>query len=329
MGKTIGVLGAGGWGITLSILLEGTGNKVVLWEPLKESCKLLAQQRENTVYFPGFKIPASVSITSSVKEAAETSELLIVVVRSVFLRTAVKRLKPYYKNQPILIATKGIEIKTGKRMSEVLADELGGKSVFGVLSGPTIAKEIASGKPSAAVIGIKNKQLANTLQEIFSSNNLRVYTNKDIIGIEIGGAFKNVLAVGAGIIDGLDLGINTKASYLTRGLNEMIKIGLSLGAKEKTFRGLSGIGDLITTSFSEHSRNRMFGEAIIKTGKNIYLKQTKSVIEGIPAAKAFYSLKNRIGIDMPITNAIYKIVHMDKDPAGEIKQLMNRELKAE
>jgi len=329
MGKKIGVLGAGSWGMTLATLLDTAGSNVILWEPLKENWKLLAEKRESLLYFPGFKIPSSIQVTQSIKEASENSELLIFAVRSVFLRKTAKKLRPYYENQPVVIATKGLERETGKRMSGVLGDELGSKVLFGVLSGPTIAKEVASGKPSAAVIGTVSSKLGDSFQSMFESSNLRVYTNDDIIGVEVGGSFKNVLAIGAGIIDGLALGVNTKSAYLTRGLNEMVKIGLALGAKEKTFSGLSGIGDLITTSFSRDSRNRSFGEALTKTCKSRYIRENKSVIEGIPATEAYHALSRERGIEAPITGAIYNIVCLDSDPAGEIKKLMDRQLKAE
>ncbi len=329
MGKKIGILGAGSWGITLAILLEKTGNTVTLWEPLQETYCLLCHKRENIIYFPGFKIPDSVLITQSIKQTSNNSEFLILVVRSVFFREAVRKLKPYYKGQPLCIATKGLEIKSGKRMSEILSEELGEKTAFGVLSGPTIAKEVALCKPSAAVIATTSRKLADTFQKMFDCKIFRIYTTRDITGVEIGGSFKNVLAIGAGIIDGMNLGINTKSSYLTRGLNEMINAGLVLGAKEKTFRGLSGIGDLITTSFSPDSRNRSFGEAIITIGKDEYLKNNRTVIEGIPATKAFYTLQKKNTITMPITESLYNIIYRNKSPFDEITKLMGRKLKEE
>ena len=329
MGKKIGIIGAGGWGITLSILLENAGNKVTLWDPLEEIYMLMCRERENSVYFPGFKIPLPVFLTQSVEKVSENSELLILAVRSVFFRDAIKKIMPFYKGQPLVIATKGMEIKSGMRMSEVLKEEAQTGTVFGVLSGPTIAREVASGKPSAAVIATENSRLANSFQNLFDRKTFRIYRSADIKGVEIGGSFKNVLAIGAGIIDGLALGINTKSAYLARGLNEMINIGCALGASEKTFRGLSGIGDLITTSFSKDSRNRSFGEAIIKTDIENYLQKSKTVIEGIPAAKAFYKLRKKVCMEMPITTAVYNIIYSNGKPLEEIEELMSRKLKEE
>ncbi len=329
MGKKIGVLGAGGWGITIARLLAAKKHIITLWEPIPENCRMLAVRRESTHYFPGFRIPESVAITGSLEETVEKSDFLIIVVRSVFFRETAKRLKNSYQGQPVLIGTKGFEVSSGKRMSEILESEIVSGIPFGVLSGPTIAKEIAAGMPSAAVAASRKKRIAFAFQRILNCDTLRVYTSGDIAGVEAGGAFKNVIAIGAGIIDGIGLGINTKSSYLTRGLNEMVRVGCALGGKEKTFRGLSGIGDLITTSFSGYSRNRAFGEAIIKTGKSKYLKKNRMVIEGIPAVKAFHRLGIEMHVELPITDALYRIIYGNKKPEHEIRKLMRRKTKEE
>jgi len=329
MGEKIGILGAGGWGITLTCLLEKKGYGVILWEPIETSLFFLKKERENPDYFPGFKIPEDVFITGSIKEVVLESEVLVIVVRSTFFRKTIRQLKRFYGGQHILIGTKGLELSTGKSMSEVLIDELGDNIPFGVLSGPTIAKEIANGMPSAAVVATKRKSTGILFQKLLTCETLRIYTGRDVKGVEIGGAFKNVIAIGAGIIDGMGLGINTKSAYLTRGLNEMIKIGTKLGGKEKTFRGLSGIGDLITTSFSKFSRNRSFGEAIIRVGKERYLKECKMVIEGLFATQAFYRLSKKIDIELPITESIYKIIYNNSKPEMEIQKLMTRKPKEE
>lgn len=328
MGKKIGILGSGGWGISLAILLEKLNHKIYLWEPLKENYEILVQKRESVDYFKGVKIPYSVEISNSIQEVVEEVEVLIVVVRSTFFRKTISLLKNFYKNQPVVIGTKGLEYETGKRMSEIYKELLNDDNLA-VLSGPTIAREIIKGFPTAAVIASSNEAISNFLQGLISCEKFRIYTSRDIVGVEIGGSFKNVIAIGAGILDGLSLGINTKASYLTRGLNEMIKIGVFLGGEEKTFRGLSGLGDLITTSFSKYSRNRSFGEGIIKIGIEKYLKKTKMVIEGIPTAKAYYKLSKKYGIELPITNSIYRILYKKSNPENEIKKLMLRELKKE
>jgi len=329
MGEKIGILGAGGWGITLTRLLEKKGHRIILWEPIETVISILQKERENPNYFPGFKVPEDVVITGAIKEVVQRSDVIIIAVRSTFFRKTVRQLKRFYEGQPILIGTKGLELSTGENMSEVLLNELGDNIPFGVLSGPTIAKEIAGGMPSAAVVATYRKSTGILFQKILNCETLRIYTGKDVKGVEIGGAFKNVIAIGAGIIDGLGLGINTKSAYLTRGLNEMIKIGTKLGGKERTFRGLSGIGDLITTSFSKFSRNRSFGEAIIRVGKERYLKECKMVIEGLFATKAFYRLSKKIDIELPITESIYRIIYSNSQPEKEIKKLMAREPKEE
>lgn len=328
MGEKIGIIGAGGWGIALGLLLNRLKYKVYLWEPLKENYKILIKKRENIDYFKGVKIPESIEITNLLNDIVENTNILIIVVRSSFFRYTVKKLKEIHKEQPILIGTKGLDFKTGKRMSEILQEFIKTEN-FAIISGPTIAKEIVKGYPTAAVVASTNKDIAEYFQKLISCERFRIYTSNDIIGVEIGGSFKNVIAIGAGIIDGLKLGVNTKSSYLSRGLNEMIKIGTLLGGEEKTFRGLSGLGDLITTSFSKYSRNRSFGEGIVKIGKEKYLKKIKMVIEGIPTTKAFYKLSKKYKIELPITEAIYRIIYKDTNPKIEIKNLMLRELKKE
>ncbi|MCX7917968.1 MAG: NAD(P)-dependent glycerol-3-phosphate dehydrogenase [bacterium] len=328
MGEKIGIIGSGGWGIALAILLNKLNHKIYLWEPFKENFKILSKLRENITYFKGVKIPKEVEITNSLEEVFNNVGILIIVVRSSFFRKTIKKIKEFYKNQVIIIGTKGLEFNTGKRMSEIFSEYIKTNN-FAVLSGPTIAKEVVKGFPTAAVIASSNTNISEYFQKIISCENFRIYTSRDIIGVEIGGSFKNIIAIGAGIIDGLKLGMNTKAAYLTRGLNEMIKIGTFLGGEEKTFRGLSGLGDLITTSFSKYSRNRSFGEGIVKIGKEKYLKEAKMVIEGIPTTNAFYNLAKKNNIELPITEAIYRIIYRNSDIRNEIKKLMVRELKKE
>ena len=328
MGEKIGVIGSGGWGICLSILLYKKNCEVIMWEPIREHFEILEKYRESSIYFPGVKIPEGIKITNSLKETVESTNSLIITVRSAFFRTTIRKIEKLYKGQKILIGTKGLEMETGKTVSEIIEEE-GIIKKYAILSGPTIAKEIVQGFPAAAVVSSKDKDIASYFQELLSSEILRLYITDDIKGVEIGGAFKNVIAIGAGMIDGLNLGVNTKASYLTRGLNEMIRIGTLLGGKEKTFRGLSGIGDLITTSFSKYSRNRSFGEGIVKVGKDKYLKEHKTVIEGIPATAAFYKLGKKLKVELPITDAIYRIIYLGEKVENEIKNLMKRRLKEE
>ena len=327
MGKKIGILGAGGWGTTLSILLNKKGYEVILWEVFPEYAKILREKRENIYYLPGIKIPSSINITSDIEKVME-SPFLIIAIPSRYFRDIIKKMKNFYKGQPLLIGTKGLEIETGKRMSEIVEEEIG-KVPLAIISGPTIAREIAKGFPAAAVVASKDKKVGENFQKILSCDNLRLYTNKDVAGVELGGALKNVIAIGAGIIDGLKLGTNTKASYITRGLKEMVRIGKILGGKEKTFWGLSGMGDLITTCFSPYSRNRSFGQAIVEVGKEEYLRKTKMAIEGIYTTKSIYKISKKMKIETPIIDAIYRIVFLNKEPKDEIKRLMRRRLKEE
>jgi len=328
MGEKIGIIGAGSWGIALSILLNRLKYKTYMWEPIKENYEILIKERESPDYFKGVKIPHSIEISNSIKDVVRETTILIIVVRSYFFRKTIKLIKKFYRNQPFLIGTKGLDFKNCKRMSEILKEEINTEN-FAVISGPTIAKEIVKGYPTAAVIASYNNSIAEYFQKLISNEKFRIYTTNDVIGVEIGGSFKNVIAIGAGIIDGLSFGMNTKASYISRGLNEMIKIGKILGGEEKTFRGLSGLGDLITTSFSKYSRNRSFGEGIIKIGKDKYLKKAKMVIEGIPATKAFYKLAKKYKVELPLTESIYRIIYKNANPIEEIKKLMLRELKEE
>jgi len=328
MGEKIGILGSGGWGICLSLLLYKKNNEIILWEPIKENYKILIKERENKIYFPEVKIPQNIVITNSIKKALNNSESLIITVRSTFFRKTIEKIEKYYKGQKILIGTKGMEPKERKLFSDVIEEKKIIKK-YGFLSGPTIAREIIKGFPAAAVIASNSKNLSLYFQKLLSSEIFRVYITDDIKGVQIGGSFKNVIAIGAGIIDGLGLGINTKASYLTRGLNEIIKIGKKLGGKEKTFRGLSGIGDLITTSFSKYSRNRSFGEGIIKEGKENYLKKAKMVIEGIYSTEAYFKISKELNVELPITSSIYRIIFAESNPFDEIKNLMKRKLKKE
>ncbi|HDD64867.1 MAG TPA: NAD(P)-dependent glycerol-3-phosphate dehydrogenase, partial [Firmicutes bacterium] len=276
---------------------------------------------------PGIKIPSSINITSDIEKVME-SPFLIIAIPSRYFRDIIKKMKNFYKGQPLLIGTKGLEIETGKRMSEIVEEEIG-KVPLAIISGPTIAREIAKGFPAAAVVASKDKKIGENFQKILSCDNLRLYTNKDVAGVELGGALKNVIAIGAGIIDGLKLGTNTKASYITRGLKEMVRIGKILGGKEKTFWGLSGMGDLITTCFSPYSRNRSFGQAIVEVGKEEYLRKTKMAIEGIYTTKSIYKISKKMKIETPIIDAIYRIVFLNKEPKDEIKRLMRRRLKEE
>jgi glycerol-3-phosphate dehydrogenase (NAD(P)+) len=328
MEEIIGVIGAGGWGTALAILLCKNGFGVALWEVFPAYERILKERRENVYYLPGIALPPEIHITSSLSYACGHAGSLIVAVPSHYLRETLKKIKPLYRGQRILVATKGLEMSTGKGMMEVCREVLK-TAPCALLSGPTIARELALGCPAAAVIASGRPAVAAYFQKILSCESFRLYTNKDVRGVELGGALKNVMAIGAGVIDGLGLGVNTKAAYMTRALREMTAAGVLLGAKEKTFRGLAGLGDLITTCFSPFSRNRSFGQALAEGRGRTFLTETRMVVEGVDTVKSLRRLARQLKVELPITEAIYAIVHRGRSPLGEIKRLMTRELKKE
>lgn len=325
--EKIGIIGAGGWGTALSILL-GKKFQIFLWEKFPEYAEVLARTRMNTEYLPGFRIPDRVKITNNMQIVCSNVQTLIIAVPSQYFRDTVRYLKQFYTDQDILIATKGLEPETGMRMSQILQSETAITN-FAIISGPTIAYEVASGKPTAAVVASDNENLAKKFQNMFPARIIRLYTTNDVCGVEICGGYKNVIAIGSGIIDALELGDNAKAAYLTRSIEEMKNFGKLFGAKEKTFWGLAGIGDLITTSFSPASRNHCFGKAIARKRKKEFLESTKMVIEGIPASKAIKKISEKNNLETPIASAIYRIVHEDAEVMYEIEKLMTRRLKDE
>ncbi len=328
MGASLGILGAGGWGTCLALLGHRSNHQVNLWEVFPEYAVILQQRRENIYFLPGVKLPSGLRISASLKEVVTESRFLVLAVPSQHFRRTLKKLKTVYRGQPVLIATKGLEGQTGLTMSSVL-NEIMGRIPFAVLSGPCIARELAQGFPSAAVVASARPEVARVFQKLLSSHLLRLYTTEDVKGVELGGAIKNVMAIGAGVIDGLQLGVNTKAAYLTRGLKEMVQLGVSLGGQEKTFYGLSGLGDLMTTAFSQHSRNRSFGQALVESSKEAFFQKTRMVVEGFFTVRSLYRLASRKKIEAPITRAVYRLVYLGKNPQAELKILMSRRLKPE
>lgn len=319
----LAILGAGNWGTTLAIMLSEKA-EVNLWtiEGIED--------RENKKYLPGYQIPNQVTISSDLKRVLEGVKLLIFALPSQALRDVAKA--GAFESKAILLSmTKGIENQSLKRMSEILAEEteVPEKQIC-VLSGPTIAREIVQGLPASCVCACKDIKSAETVQQLFSSPVFRVYTSTDVIGVELGGALKNVIVIAAGICDGIGLGANAKGALLSRGLREISRLGECLGADPKTFAGLSGIGDLITTSFSKHSRNRKVGEQI---GKGRKLQETLNdmaeVAEGVPTTRAAFELSQKHKVSMPITHEIYRVLFEGKPPQQAITDLMIREPKPE
>ncbi|MGJ8649673.1 MAG: NAD(P)H-dependent glycerol-3-phosphate dehydrogenase [Opitutaceae bacterium] len=315
------VIGNGGWGTALGMVLAGNGNQVTIWGPFEEELSAIRETGENSAYLPGVKIPSEIAWTSD-PAAVSDADLVVVVTPSRFYRSSLEAFKPHLSEDVLIVsATKGLDETTHQRMSEVAFDVLG-KNIA-ILSGPSHAEEVARGVPTAVTIA---GERAEQMQQAFLGKSFRVYTSDDPLGVEIGGTFKNVIAVAAGILDGMGLGDNTKAALMTRGLAEISRLGVCLGAKPETFSGLSGIGDLIVTCASRHSRNRSVGERL---GKGESLEQImsgmKQVAEGIWNAKAARDLAAEHGIEMPITEEVCKVVEDGKDPRQALKDLMSRD----
>lgn len=325
----ISVIGAGSWGTTLACLLSDKGYDVTLWVHEKELAEEINNTRINRIYLPDIILPDNLKVTYSIDVTVKKARYIVNAVPAQFTRAVFKEALPYIPDQTIIIsASKGIERGTLLTVSSILK-ELSAHPVA-VLSGPSFAKEVIKKMPAAVTLAAEDKNIGYMLQEVFNLNNFRVYTHDDIIGVEIGGALKNVMAIAAGISDSLGLGNNARASLITRGLAEMTRLGIAMGAKERTFSGLSGIGDLVLTCTSPLSRNYTVGA---KLGQGIKLKdilnQTKSVAEGVATAESAYDLSKKYNIEMPIVEQVYKVLNEDKDPVLAVKDLMERSLKTE
>lgn len=328
----IAVLGSGSWGTALAVLLARKGNRVNLWG-VAEEIEAICRDRENARYLPGVKLPSGIHPTSSLDEALSRVEAVVLAVPSTGVREVARKLKGLLDPQILLInAGKGLESDTGLRGSQVitqeLGDEIGRRCV--VLSGPNLAVELAGGVPTATVVASLDGERARKAQELFWATNLRVYTNSDVVGVELGGALKNVLAIGAGISDGLGYGDNTKATLVTRGVVEMIRLGTVLGADSRTFTGLSGFGDLMATCASKLSRNLRLG-MMLGQGKTLSesLQALGQVAEGIYTCRAAYLLSKKHDVYMPITSEVHAVLFEGKTPQQAVADLMSRDHKEE
>lgn len=329
----ISVLGAGGWGTTLAILLHYNGHNVTVWEYDRRYAKALDKHRENKVFLPGVEIPEEIVITHDLDEATEDKNMIVLSTPSQYLRSVVKGIrKSFLKNTIFVSVAKGIETKTLLTMSQMLREELPDLSddQVGVLSGPSHAEEVSRRIPTAVVAASASAETAKCIQTVFMNSYFRVYTSTDILGVELGGAVKNVIAIGAGIIDGAKFGDNTKAMIMTRGVAEIARIGAAMGARAETFSGLSGVGDLIVTCMSKHSRNRFVGEKIGE-GKKLsqVLKSMEMVAEGVETCKSVKELADKHNVEIPIVSEVYKILFEDKDPVKATYDLMVRDMKNE
>ena len=331
--KHILVLGDGGWGTALALVLHHNGHKVTLWSKFPDYANYVNRKRENPKFLPGIKLPRTLDVTSDLQVL--NYELIVMAVPTQFCRGVLDEIKsriPHRASRiPIVSVAKGIEQTTLKRPSEIIKEVLGyPNEKIAVLSGPSHAEEVARKKPASVVVASSNKKLARDLQAIFSNEYFRVYTQDDVVGVETAAAVKNIIAIAAGICDGLGLGDNAKSALLTRGMVEIARLGEALGGNKKTFFGLAGIGDLITTCISPHGRNRVVGVRIGK-GETLtqILKSMQQVAEGVWTTKAVMSLVRKHKVEMPITQEVYRILFENKSPAKAVYTLMTRKPKTE
>ena len=328
--KKICVLGAGSWGSALALSLAKKGYSITMWTLNQEQADKINTTKENINYLPGVLFPNNINLTTNIEDAVVDSKLIVLAVPSQAIRSVCKQIKPFVSKEQVLVdVAKGLEKGTGLRLSEVCKDELP-ENPYVALSGPSHAEEVAKDIPTTLVVASENLEIAQEVQDIFMSPKLRVYTNPDVVGVELGGALKNIIAFGAGICDGLGYGDNTKAALMTRGIREIARLGMALGADKSTFSGLSGIGDLIVTCTSMHSRNRRAG-ILIGQGKSLEetLEEVKMVVEGITATEVAHEVAKKMNIDMPITNAIYSVLYENKNANEVVANLMMRSKKHE
>ena len=322
----ITILGDGGWGTTLALLLAAQGFEVGLWGAFPKYVEEVQKKRENVKFLPGFKIPENVLLYSDIHEACIQSDVLVLAIPSQFMRPVLRKIKEDKVHHKIFVTVaKGIEIQSLKVMSQVIYEELGKVSLC-VLSGPTIAREVALKIPAAASVASHNKKLSSRIRKIFTTEHFSLFEGNDVLGVELGGALKNVIAISAGIVEGLGFGSNTRAALFARGVAEMARLGHAMGARRETFMGLSGLGDLATTCLSPHSRNRWLGEEVGK-GNPLHkiLKGTEMVVEGVDTCKSAYQLSKKYKVVMPITEAVYHILFHHHNPREAVKALMKRE----
>jgi len=328
----IGVLGAGSWGTALAMVLADKGFEVKIWSIIPEQLREINEARTNRMYLKEVTLPQGIIAVNSLEETIKEADYIVMSVPSSAVREVARNLKPLLDENVILVNTaKGIEPGSLKRLSEVILEEIPGiENRLVVLSGPSHAEEVAIKMPTAVVAASASEEASEKVQDLFMNEYFRIYINSDVIGVEIGAALKNVIALATGISDGLGFGDNTKAAIITRGMAEIVRMGMAMGAQPLTFAGLSGIGDLVVTATSMHSRNRRAGIAIGK-GENIeeIKKKMGMVIEGVRTAEAIVELNKKYNVDTPITNHVYKIIFENEDPRETVYELMKRDKKRE
>lgn len=324
----IAVIGSGSWGTAMALHMSGSGNQVYMWSWIQEETDRLNRDRENKEFLPGISFPDNVICTHNMQECIEGAEVVITAVPSPATRTTAKEMSQYVTDgQKLVNISKGLEGEL--RLSQVYKSEIP-QAEISVLSGPSHAEEVSRGIPTTVVVASDNEETAKYLQAIFSTDSFRVYTSDDVIGVELGGALKNVIALCAGISDGLGYGDNTKAALITRGISELSRLGVAMGAKASTFAGLSGLGDLIVTGTSTLSRNHTAGELLGKGMKlDEVLKTVHMVVEGVNTATAAYELGKKYGVETPIIEQAYNVLYKNADPKDAVNTLMTRKHKSE
>jgi glycerol-3-phosphate dehydrogenase (NAD(P)+) len=333
----IGVIGSGSWGTALAILLAANGHNVHLWTRSLKNAKILEKEKENKKYLKGFLFPDNIKVHFDLEKCITKCSTVVMVIPSHGYREVFLQSLPFFSTDVnIVSAVKGIENNTLKTMTQVMSEVITTEKIekkslnIGVLSGPSFAEEVANNIPTAVTIGFKERDKAKEIQQIFASNTFRVYTSTDVLGLEISAALKNIIAIATGVCDGLGYGLNTRAALITRGLTEIMRFGIALGAKKETFSGLSGLGDLILTCTGDLSRNRTVG---IKLGEGKTLIQVKNemrmVAEGIKTTQSVYDLSRKLNVEMPILEQVYNILYKEKDCAKAVKDLLKRQMREE
>lgn len=329
--ETVAVLGSGGWGTAIAVLLaRDPERRVRLWCASVSTCRSIQDQRENGRQLPGVPIPAEVHVTDSPEEAVSNADLWIIAIPTAHLRVTLGRFQAHAPvSVPVVSLTKGLEIATFRRPSEIIREVLGATQMA-VLSGPSHAEEVSRGMPTSVSVAADSAGLADQVQVLFNTERFRVYTNPDLVGVELSGALKNVIGIAAGICDGLGYGDNAKSALVTRGLVEIARFGKQWGAHPETFQGLAGMGDLITTCFSPHGRNRRLGERL---GRGESLEQilagSSMVVEGVGTTRSVQEIACQHGIELPIIHAVYRVLFENKPPLEAVSELMERRLRSE
>ena len=331
-----GVIGSGAWGTTLALLLSQKGIATMLWEHRPERAEEMQRARKNSVFLPGFRFPDGLNVTANIEEAVQYKDMLLLVTPSQRMRENMRLLAPHVNAETLLVsASKGIEVDTLKRMTEIVGEEmLEARSQtqwrIAALSGPNISREVAEGKPTAAVVAAQEQDVAVRVRTMLSTSRFRVYTSADVVGVELGGALKNIIAIGAGFNDGMGFGENAKATFITRGVAEIARLGIAAGAHPLTFTGLAGIGDLIATCASPLSRNQQLGRRLASGEKlQDILASTRTVAEGISTTKAALQLAAHHHVELPITEQLGHVLFDGLDPRKAVPELMMRDPKDE